>query len=396
MLSVPEALCRLSANAPRYFPELSGGHARASLKQRHERNASSLWHVELVAQDQPMLRRAVVVKWPWLRDVPRETGTQRSHNGLANGCGGNAPPKTAADRPRLALPCPPAEKCRREYDALLAIERRFDADTTGRFAALRPLDHWADDAALVMEEVPHPSLKSLLSPSWRPRGLKPTALTAVMNNAGAWLRAFHELPPPASSRPRHTQPRDLVGFVTRLVDYLEGPREHGGLTARRSSQGSGWHGRLLRHALGHVRRFAAVRLPEELPLGLGHGDFAPRNLFVLPGGRVAGFDTLARWQPPIYEDLGDFLADVWTWTAWPFRVGSSARQMRELEGGFLRGYFARRRSHGRRSASIKSSRSWRSGWVSSTVAGWPRDGAGHSLFLLNCESPLSLAVWKHC
>jgi hypothetical protein len=50
-------------------------------------------------------------------------------------------------------------------------------------------------------------------------------------------------------------------------------------------------------------------LPRELPLAVGHGDFAPRNM-LLRQGRLAVIDPLPRWQVPVYDDLCRFLVGL--------------------------------------------------------------------------------------
>jgi Ser/Thr protein kinase RdoA (MazF antagonist) len=63
------------------------------------------------------------------------------------------------------------------------------------------------------------------------------------------------------------------------------------------------------------RAIEAGALAEPLPLGLVHGDFAPRNVFVGPDGRVAGFDMAARRYAPTYEDVAYFCMSLRSGTA---------------------------------------------------------------------------------
>ncbi|MEO8494842.1 MAG: hypothetical protein ABI614_07210, partial [Planctomycetota bacterium] len=51
-------------------------------------------------------------------------------------------------------------------------------------------------------------------------------------------------------------------------------------------------------------------LAHDLPLGLAHGDFAPRNVIVSDNGRITVLDTLARWRAPIHENLALFLLSL--------------------------------------------------------------------------------------
>jgi hypothetical protein len=72
--------------------------------------------------------------------------------------------------------------------------------------------------------------------------------------------------------------------------------------------------RLGTRAAGHAAqvgaRLASDILPERPALAVGHGDYAPRNVFVLGDGRLAVFDPLTRWRVPRFEDLCRFLVAV--------------------------------------------------------------------------------------
>ena len=82
------------------------------------------------------------------------------------------------------------------------------------------------------------------------------------------------------------------------------------------------------------------RLPLTLPLGLAHGDFAPRNVLADGNGRVTVLDTLARFQAPIYEDLGYFLNDMNTARLQTCSLGSaySLRFLADCRSALLRGW----------------------------------------------------------
>jgi Ser/Thr protein kinase RdoA (MazF antagonist) len=82
-------------------------------------------------------------------------------------------------------------------------------------------------------------------------------------------------------------------------------------------------------------------LPASLPLGLGHGDLALRNIFVGENARVTVFDTLANWRTPIYKDIGYFLNDLkfslLRVISQGFAFGPD--QLMVYECAFLKGYF---------------------------------------------------------
>ena len=55
---------------------------------------------------------------------------------------------------------------------------------------------------------------------------------------------------------------------------------------------------------------AASALPEETPLAVGHGDYAPRNVFVGQDGSLMVFDPMPRWAQPRLEDVCRFLVGL--------------------------------------------------------------------------------------
>ncbi len=82
-------------------------------------------------------------------------------------------------------------------------------------------------------------------------------------------------------------------------------------------------------------------LPELLPVGLGHGDYAPRNILIGPGARVTVLDTFAKWRVPIYEDIGFFLTQLESCFPQVISQGLafSSEQLAVYERAFLKGYF---------------------------------------------------------
>jgi aminoglycoside phosphotransferase (APT) family kinase protein len=59
-----------------------------------------------------------------------------------------------------------------------------------------------------------------------------------------------------------------------------------------------------------IRQRATKLLPTKLPLGLVHGDFAPRNIFIGAGSHVTVIDSLGQYRAPIYEDLAYLLVEL--------------------------------------------------------------------------------------
>lgn len=223
--------------------------------------------------------------------------------------GAPAGPSTGAGggRPTLSSsPLPAAELTALEYAGLQAIAGFAGADS--RFGVVRPLAHLQQQGTIVMDFVAEPTLRDELVGRHRLRGLRdavqrvrgrPRAAGApdadeACRRAGAWLAHFQEALPMAG-RPARQQRRDEV--VARFEAYGE-------FLARRSGDRSS--GAVARRGA----ELAATVLPETLPLAVGHGDFAPRNMFVGAEGRLTVFDPLARWAVPVHEDLARFLAGV--------------------------------------------------------------------------------------
>jgi aminoglycoside phosphotransferase (APT) family kinase protein len=92
-----------------------------------------------------------------------------------------------------------------------------------------------------------------------------------------------------------------------------------------------------------VDRAGRALLPEMLPLGLGHGDYAMRNVLVGPTGAVRVIDANGRWYTPIYEDIGCLLIDVKCNRIQVLSRGRMLkRRIRTYEEAFLEGYFGRK------------------------------------------------------
>ncbi len=183
-----------------------------------------------------------------------------------------------------------------EYDGLTRIRAmvpRGDPD----FGAVRPLDHLVAADTILMEFVGSRTLRQLMMSEsrlfrWRAPSRRPTA--RAWGLAGAWLRAFQAQMPPGTRPARQTSRSDVVDRFLAYDDFLRA--------------------RLGDRALGGVAfegaELAAEVLPERLSMAVGHGDYAPRNVFVDADGRVSVFDPLPRWVVPRLEDLARFLVAI--------------------------------------------------------------------------------------
>lgn len=263
----------VGARVQRWYPELTGPQ-RVELSTLSQRPSCSLYLVRVRAGEQ---QRRVLAKVR--RDLP----------GGSNGAAG--------DRPRLRTdPASAEELTVSEHRGLQALAD-LAAEHPGGFGAVRPLDVLPEHATLLMEYVDAGTLREALLAQSRlappflpwPRSARPPY--SAWPNAGRWLRTFHDQVPGPDARTRQPTRDSVVerfdAYDRYLTDQL-GRRVLG----RVASTGAGLAGTLL---------------PERLPLATGHGDFAPRNVFVDDQGRLSVIDPMPRWRVPRYEDLSRFL-----------------------------------------------------------------------------------------
>jgi hypothetical protein len=293
----------LRAHAADHFPELVGGPVVVRLLRADSRPYSGL--LEFAVGDGERPRRVLV---------------KLAGDGAADGRNGGV-----EDRPRLVPVPEPGLACLLERGALSRIEAHFRGLGDPRFGAIRVLGALPDRPGFMMERVEEPSLRALLMPRGAGR-TPPDRLDAAHRNAGAWVRSYQGIRGPHPATERHARPAELVDFIDEVAGYL------GSRLGRPA-----WLARLA----ARVRTEAGAVLPDPLPLGLSHGDFAPRNILVNEDGRVTVCDTRARWRTAIYEDLGHFLTSLrYGWV----RLYSGGMTLRgatvdRFEREFLAGYF---------------------------------------------------------
>ena len=218
-------------------------------------------------------------------------------------------------------------KAELEYCTLTHIHQYFTALADPRMTAIRILDCLPELRAVVMEKVPATSLDTHLLGVNRLRPFVPVGGSqAAFRHAGAWLRRFHALPPLEHTQARHTSRDEFIGTVAEFTSYLS------------QKQGNAPY---FKRICETTNKLAYRCLPERLPLGLSHTDFAPRNVLVGRDDRVAVCDTLGRWRAPIYEDIAHFLVALET--AEPQMISQgwlyNRRALDECGRQFLGGYF---------------------------------------------------------
>ncbi len=186
----------------------------------------------------------------------------------------------------------PLVKSKLEFEALSAIAQHFEALADPRFAWIKVYAHLENPPATVIEKVSEVTFDKLLrQPKMAQDGY---TSSRVMKNLGSWLAEYHKIDM------RQVELRDARAdqVITGMVKLL-------GIISNSNS----WP-RPLPESERVIRQAASYLLPDELPLGLGHGDFAPRNVFVGSGSSVAVIDSLARYSAPIYEDIAYLLVEL--------------------------------------------------------------------------------------
>ncbi|MDQ3857391.1 MAG: aminoglycoside phosphotransferase family protein [Actinomycetota bacterium] len=237
------------------------------------------------------------------------------------------------DRPRLA----PVDdwvkiRSRFEYQALCAASHRFRRIGDPHLGAVRPLEYIPEHQAIVMEVIEERTLRQLLWKATRlAAAVKGMELEKAFRHAGAWLREFHQLEADGHyATPLRETRADVQEALTEYTEFL----------ARRLAAPQ-----FFRDVASAAIAHSESVLPEILPRGIGHGDFAPRNIFVSSEGRVTVIDMIGGWRVPIYEDLAYFVTELRT--AAPQRLtyglAVSSNVLTQYENELLAGYFGSER-----------------------------------------------------
>ena len=303
----------LQRQAPSFYSDLDQQRVRVEFVEKWIRPASIIYRYRVGDE---MNERPVLVKVP----LKRTSGLLPSLNGNQPDQGG---------RPRLVTVASADVKFQLEYKALSLIQAHFDQLGDARFDVVRVLDFLPDHRAIVMEESSYPSLRDRFKKANRFHlSAAPDDLWQAFSNAGAWLRTYHGLSDGAYAETRQRRRADVIDALEAFADYLAYAVEDRPFFQEISQRATS---------------LARALFPDSMPLGLGHGDYALRNILVGPGMRVAVFDTLAKWQAPIYEDIAYFLIGLklmWSQVLSQGLMYSQSR-LNECEAAFLEGYFER-------------------------------------------------------
>ena len=213
------------------------------------------------------------------------------------------------NRPRLGLRSGFEKKHLLEAAALDAI--RFKVLDGGVFDSVRVLDMLPD--GLILDVVDGKTLGSML------RGRRPAGVDQLVRSSGELLREVHDV---------------ALDVVT--------VRSTGSELAESFGQFCGFLRSELDAEPGLSRQLAEIaeRLPDlgSLKVGLGHGDFAPRNVLVGEGRRLSIIDPLGCQRSPVEEDLAYFAMALrhGALISWP--ASSLERLATRLEKQLLAGY----------------------------------------------------------
>ena len=296
----------IRVNAPRYYPALASNNFDVQLLSRQERPTAILYRFRVGDKTQI---HSVFVKVP----------TRLSGTGQVNG-------KTY-EKPLLFPRTEPRDMHWLQYTALKSIYEHFISIDKEYLGAIRVLDYLPQYHAIITEESNDLRLRELFFKENRlhyPFGRN--GLNNVFHNIGMWLQVYQKMPKEQDVKVRHQNRYDYIEAITILMDFLV-------KTLKENS--------FFKEAASMLINTANEILPDRLPLGLGHGDFAMRNILVGSNSRITVLDTFAKWRTPIYEDIGYFLTGLKTSYPQIYTQGAAFNhfQLAAYENEFLQGYF---------------------------------------------------------
>lgn len=291
----------LAENAQRFFPDLSGASAHVELTDVNRRVDTDLYHYNVG-------NYSVLVK-------ARHADYR--------------PPAVLEERPRL-FQIKHQQKHNLEFQALSAIYNHFDMYSDPRFGAIRVLDYLPEHQAIMMVKVTAPNFRDLFARYNRLQSrFQDDDILEIFRNIGAWLKVYHSLPMQEFVHIKYETRDSFIDITREITAYL------GEKLGNQS---------YFDRVMQILNDRAASSLPEQLPMGRGHGDFAPRNILIENDGRVTVIDTLATWQIPIYHDITYFVIRLYTSQpqVYTFGLAYSQKWLKTCENAFLEGYFGSR------------------------------------------------------
>jgi hypothetical protein len=226
----------------------------------------------------------------------------------------------------------PDEQAELEYTSLRAIHEAV-GENDPRFGAVRPLDLLPEQSTVLMgyvtgAETMREHLLGLSRLTPRTRAARGQDTGEVWTRVGGWLRLFQQVTPTTLLPIRHGRREDVVDQFRAYRDFLStqmGESALAGLCDRGAE-------------------LAAGVLPDFIPSAAGHGDYAPRNMFLDSGERLTVFDPLPRCAVPLQDDLCRFLVGMRLLGLQLHTHGLaySAADLERREGAVIAGYYADR------------------------------------------------------
>lgn len=174
----------------------------------------------------------------------------------------------------------------REYDILVACEKRISETEPRIFCAVRPLAYFPEWNAIAMEE-----LNSVPLSAGKFR-MPFQNLEELLHRAGRWLRMFHD---ELGSPSHHSLTQ--VELVYELEEKLQILRTFNNSETKMN--------RLRRLFRSQFRSFQVVVPYVEL-----HGDFKLANILIDAEARVGSLDSKMRRRGVCYKDLAKLYADL--------------------------------------------------------------------------------------
>lgn len=296
----------IQKHASDYYRGFVSEQTRVQLVDKQERRTALLYRFKVISNTQI---RSVFVKVPY----------HSSSNNQMKG--------SVYEKPLLYPKADPQDMHRLHYSALRAIDEYFTRLNKKNLGAIRVLDYLPEYHAIFTEESNDSTLRQrFLRKNRFSSPFLDTELSPVFQNVGTWLSVYHKMPKEQDVSIRDAYRQDYIDAIGKLTDFL----------VKILGDES-----FFKNTASILIKGAQKVLPETLPLGLGHGDFALRNILIGPNCRVTVLDTFAKWRTPVYEDIGYFLNDLKL--SYPQVVSHglafSSNQLSMYERAFLQGYF---------------------------------------------------------